>query len=99
MAKKPKNPHASPLEKHPKIVRAIGMVSIENASMESMLGELLGALLGIHLEIGHTIYFTPSGLLACTRFRGHRVRCFDGTGGVSWSDGSLHGSSSLRLCG
>jgi hypothetical protein len=37
--------------------------------------------------------------LACTRFRGHRVRCFDGTGGVSWSDGSLHGSSSLRLCG
>jgi DNA (cytosine-5)-methyltransferase 1 len=39
------------------------------------------------------------GGLACTRFRGHRVRCFDGTGGVSWSDGSLHASSSLRLCG
>ena len=27
--------------------------------------------------------------LACTRFHRHRVRCFDGTGGVSWSDGSL----------
>jgi hypothetical protein len=38
------------------------------------------------------------GLLACTRFRRHRVRCFDGTGGGSWRDGSLHGSSSLRLC-
>jgi hypothetical protein len=37
--------------------------------------------------------------MACTRFRGHRVRCFDGTGGVSWRDGSLHASSSLRLCG
>jgi DGQHR domain-containing protein len=37
--------------------------------------------------------------LACTRFRRHRVRCFDGTGGVSWRDGSLHGSSSLRRCG
>ena len=37
--------------------------------------------------------------LACTRFRRHRVRCFDGTGGVSWSDGSLRESSSLRLCG
>jgi len=37
--------------------------------------------------------------LACTRFRRHRVRCFDGTGGVSWRDGSLHASSSLRLCG
>jgi GNAT superfamily N-acetyltransferase len=37
--------------------------------------------------------------LACCRFRRHRVRCHDGTGGVSWRDGSLHGSSSLRRCG
>jgi len=37
--------------------------------------------------------------MACTRFRRHRVRCFNGTGGGSWSDGSLHASSSLRLCG
>jgi hypothetical protein len=42
---------------------------------------------------------TCSQLLACTRFRRHRVRCFDGTGGVSWRDGSLHASSSSRLCG
>ena len=42
---------------------------------------------------GDTIY------LACTRFRRHRVRCFDGTGGESWKGGSLHASSSLRLCG
>src|SRR5947207_5834636 len=27
--------------------------------------------------------------VACTRFRRHRVRCFDGTGGTSWRDGSL----------
>src|SRR5258708_632055 len=27
--------------------------------------------------------------LACCRFRRHRVRCFAGTGGGSWSDGSL----------
>jgi hypothetical protein len=37
--------------------------------------------------------------LACTRFRRHRVRCFDGTGGASWRGGSLRESSSLRLCG
>jgi hypothetical protein len=37
--------------------------------------------------------------LACCRFRRHRVRCFNGTGGGSWRDGSLHGSSSLRPCG
>ena len=36
--------------------------------------------------------------LACTRFRRHRVRCFDGAGGGSWRDGSLRGSSSLRRC-
>ena len=36
--------------------------------------------------------------VACTRFRRHRVRCFDGAGGGSWRDGSLRGSSSLRLC-
>jgi hypothetical protein len=36
--------------------------------------------------------------VACTRFRRHRVRCFDGAGGGSWRDGSLAASSSLRLC-
>jgi hypothetical protein len=34
--------------------------------------------------------------LACTRFRRHRDRCFDGTGGGSWNDGSSRESSSLR---
>jgi hypothetical protein len=38
----------------------------------------------------------PGVWLACTRFRRHRVRCFNGTGGGSWSGGSLHASSSLR---
>src|SRR5215204_5413317 len=30
--------------------------------------------------------------MACTRFRRHRVRCFDGAGGGSWRDGSLPAS-------
>jgi hypothetical protein len=38
-------------------------------------------------------------ILACSRFRRHRVRCFYGTGGESWRDEGLRGSSSLRLCG
>jgi hypothetical protein len=38
------------------------------------------------------------GGMACTRFRRHRVRCFDGAGGGSWRDGSLRESSSLRPC-
>ena len=36
-------------------------------------------------------------IVACTRFRRHQVWCDNGTGGGSWSDGSLRGSSSLRL--
>ena len=47
---------------------------------------------GLHY---HGIMLLPP--LACTRFRRHRVRCFNGTGGGSWRDGSLRGSSSLRL--
>jgi len=38
-------------------------------------------------------------LLACTRFRRHQVWCENGTGGGSWTVGSLRGSSSLKLCG
>jgi hypothetical protein len=37
--------------------------------------------------------------VACTRFRRHRVRCFYGTGGGSWRDEGIRGSSSLRLFG
>jgi hypothetical protein len=38
-------------------------------------------------------------IVACTRFRRHRVRCFDGTGGESWRGEDLRESSSLRRCG
>ena len=46
---------------------------------------------------GHRVL--TDSFMACCRFRGHRVRCHDGTGGVSWRGGSLHASSSLRRCG
>jgi integrase len=36
--------------------------------------------------------------VACTRFRRHQVWCDNGTGGGSWSGGSLRESSSLRPC-
>ena len=42
--------------------------------------------------------FMKNATLACTRFRRHRVRCFDGTGGGSWRGGSSRGSSSLKRC-
>jgi hypothetical protein len=52
---------------------------------------------GRGMELKQSRKFDPASL-ACTRFRRHRVRCFDGAGGVSWRDGSLPASSSLRLC-
>ena len=65
MVKSPKKVgYRSPLEKHPKFVHAIGMITIENASLESMLAELLGATLGIHLEIGRALFFTPKAAIA-----------------------------------
>jgi hypothetical protein len=64
MTEEEKRPYKSPLENHPEYVHALGMISIENASLESMLGELLGALLGIHLQFGHTLYFTPRAAVA-----------------------------------
>ena len=35
--------------------------------------------------------------LACTRFRGHRVRCHSGAGGGLWNANAMDESSSLRL--
>ena len=35
--------------------------------------------------------------LACTRFRGHRVRCHSGAGGGLWNANAMHENSSLRL--
>ena len=37
------------------------------------------------------------GTMACTRFRGHRVRCHSGAGGGLWNANAMHESSSLRL--
>jgi hypothetical protein len=50
-------------------------------------------------EVPEQFFLFNNGILACTRFRRHRVRCFNGTGGASWSGGSLRGSSSLRPYG
>src|SRR5437762_8836446 len=51
--------YRSPLERRPKFVKAIGMISIENSSLEV----LLAALLGIHGEFGILIYFTPKAAI------------------------------------
>ncbi len=59
---------------------------------------LLG-LFGTAKGLTEAISFFSRHPVACTRFRRHRVRCFDGAGGGSWRDGSLPANSSLRLCG
>src|SRR6516164_3723901 len=61
--------------------------------------KILGPIMLKHHPHRFYIVRRPTPVMACTRFRRHRVRCFDGTGGGSWRDGSLPASSSLRLCG
>ncbi len=55
----PSPPYQSPLEGYPDHVAAIGMISVEMANLDFMLGGLLGALLHIDMEIARTIYLTP----------------------------------------
>jgi hypothetical protein len=55
--------YRSSLERRPKFVKAIGMISIENSSLEVLLAELLSALLGIHGDFGILIYFTPKAAI------------------------------------
>jgi hypothetical protein len=52
-------PFHSVLENHPEHVHAIGMISIELANLELFMGQMLGALIGIHPHLAEIIYLTP----------------------------------------
>lgn len=47
------------LEKHPKHVHAIGMISIENANLEIALANLMATVLFMPQHVSHAIFFTP----------------------------------------
>jgi hypothetical protein len=49
----------SPLEHHPDYTKTLGLISIEIGVLEIMLGEMLGAVLGINTDISQIIYMTP----------------------------------------
>ena len=49
----------SALEKHPEYPKALGLLSAEIGVLEMLLGELLGAVLGITRELGQVIYNSP----------------------------------------
>jgi hypothetical protein len=60
MATKTTSPdYVSAMERHPEVVKAIGMVSIEIANLDVMMAELLAALLNKPSDIGHVIYHAP----------------------------------------
>jgi hypothetical protein len=54
----------SRLEKHPEFVRAIGMISIENANIEAQMARLFSRILFIPLHVGFAIYLTPKSATA-----------------------------------
>ncbi len=47
------------MEKHPKHVYAIGMISIEIGNLDILLGALLGSLLRVSSALGQIVYLTP----------------------------------------
>jgi hypothetical protein len=49
----------STLEHFPEHVQAIGMISIEVANLDMLLGDLLAALLVLPTALGQQIYLTP----------------------------------------
>ena len=53
----------SSLERHPEHVRALGMISIEIGNLEILLGELLGAIIGIDTDLSQIIYMTPQSYI------------------------------------
>lgn len=59
------SPGMSTLERrHPEHVRAIGMISIENANLEHSLARLFATMLFISVPVGHAIYLTPKSAIA-----------------------------------
>ena len=52
-------PYRSPMEKHSRHVRAIGMITVENSSLESLLADLLAIILKVRGEFGFALYFSP----------------------------------------
>ncbi len=63
---------------------------------EKLLNHVSGTLSGVAAIYNRHTYMDEMRSVSCCRFRRHRVRCFCGTGGGSWNDGSLRGSSSLK---
>jgi hypothetical protein len=54
----------SVLEKHPEHVRAIGMISIEQANLDIMLSELLAVILDVPPHLGQAVFLTPQSAMA-----------------------------------
>jgi len=54
----------SSLEDHPEYVHAIGMISIENANLESGLSDLFSSIIGVSPRVGYAIYLTPKSAIA-----------------------------------
>lgn len=54
----------SAIKDHVEYVRAIGMISIENANLDLALGNLLARVIFVPKDVGVTIYTTPKSSMA-----------------------------------
>ena len=63
----------SQLEKRPRFVKAIGMVSIETSALEYFLAELFGHILFISTPVAQAIYLTPRSATARVDILGSKL--------------------------
>jgi hypothetical protein len=59
-----KRDYRSPLEKHSNHVRAIGMITVENSSLEALLADLLAVILKVRPDMGFALFYSPKASIA-----------------------------------
>ena len=57
-------PFHTMLVDHPDFVHEIGMITVEQCNIEYQLADLMGAILRVHNDVAHAIYFTPRAGIA-----------------------------------
>ncbi len=79
----------SALELTPDYVRAIGMISIENANLESAMATLFSRIIGAPHKIGRVVYLTPKSASARSEVFRSAARA-SLTPGLTWQGNEAH---------
>ena len=83
--------YASKLENHPKLVHAIGMLTVEVAVLETALANLLGAIIDLDANTADALYLTPKAAIA-------RIEILENAANARLMTHNTHLAEVLGLC-